>query len=149
MTLRLVVLSCALASVLVVSGCRACDGGGSATTTSASGSAAPTIAALPEVTAADRAGAEDAVVAYYAAVSVKDCAGMNKHAAKPHTAQECDKIIEDYTEHGTKFVRIDDVKRDGRDPNAVLVKVILLFKDKDHPTLVSATKIGNEWRVRN
>ncbi len=135
-------------SALLAPGCRGCDGAGTGAGPSGSASVAAT-PAVPDLTPAERTGAEDAVVAYYAAISVKDCAGMNKLAMKPHTPEECQKIIEDYVEHGTRFVRVDEVKRDGRDPNAVIVKIILLFKDKDHPTLVRTTKVGDAWRVRN
>lgn len=131
---------------LLLPGCRGCDRAADSTEAGPSGSASTP--ALAELTPADRRGAEDAVVSYYAAVATKNCAEMNKLAFKQLTAQECDKLIEEYHEHNTKFVRIDDVKRDGRDQQAVIVKMILLFSDKEHPTLARASKVGNDWKVR-
>ena len=61
---------------LLLPACRGCDRSGEPTSTSPSTSAS--VKPLAELTEADRKGAEDVVVSYFAAVSTKSCAEMGK-----------------------------------------------------------------------
>ena len=100
---------------------------------------------------APEATPEEVTAKYFTALGAGDCAGITA-ASGGNLASEiadagCAGSVAEAKEHGLVFVSTDNVRVDGRDPNARLVDVHLRADGKEKRVIARLQRVGDAWKL--
>lgn len=101
--------------------------------------------------AAPQAAPEDAAAKYFTALGSDDCPGITVNSggrlAKEIATTGCTATLDDAKSHAMKFLGADNVRPDGRDPNARLVDVRLQADGKEKKIIARLELVDGAWKV--
>lgn len=118
---RALVLAFALAFVLA-----ACGGGGDS----------------------DLDGAKAQVRTLFAAIDRGDCAVVRALLREATDDAACAKVVHEWRDEiHVRLVDVPDARRDGRDPNAIIVRTTVIRRGTQEELLVRVTHQGDAWRL--
>jgi hypothetical protein len=100
---------------------------------------------------APEATPEEVTATYFTALGSGDCAGITA-ASGGNLANEiadagCAGSVAEAKEHGLVFVGSENVRADGRDPNARLVDVKLRADGKEKRVIARVQRVRNSWKL--
>ena len=98
---------------------------------------------------ADESGTK-AVRGYFAALSAKDCNGLETlsggKVAKNFERLGCEKLIEGYQEMGLQLIAVNREVEDGRNSNARIVSAMLSFEGKGtREVMLRVERANGRW----
>ena len=93
-------------------------------------------------------GARAQVRTLFDAIDRGDCATLRALMSEAVDDGACAKLLHEWRDDlRVKLVDIPDVRRDGRDPHAIIVRTIVMRRDKQETMLVRVTHDGDAWRL--
>jgi hypothetical protein len=88
---------------------------------------------------------------YFAAVEARDCAALERLTtgtlARDLRKFGCQDTIQKMKAHGIKLVATRGRKPDGRDPQAQLVTIEILFRNQPRSFPVRVQNVGGAWKL--
>jgi hypothetical protein len=93
---------------------------------------------------------EEAVKAYFSALEKSDCKALRNAAGAElgkRIDKNCDAALDDYRKQGLRLVRIEGVTPDGRNPEVMLVRVVVLRDGKQAPVILRVEKESGRWKL--
>ncbi|MEO8874488.1 MAG: hypothetical protein ABI461_02785 [Polyangiaceae bacterium] len=101
--------------------------------------------------AAPEATPEAVAAKYFTALGTGDCAGITATSggdiAKDIATSGCAASLNEAKEHKLIFVATENLRVDGRDPNARLLDVKLQSDGKEKRVISRLERIGDAWKV--
>ena len=97
------------------------------------------------------ASPEDVTAKYFIALGSGDCAGITASSggslATEIATSGCAASLSEAKDHRLVFVAAENVRVDGRDPNARLLDVRLRSDGKEKRIVARVERIGDSWKV--
>jgi hypothetical protein len=94
---------------------------------------------------------EDVAAKYFTALANGDCPGITANTggglAKEIATLGCAASLDEAKSHQMKYLGADNVRPDGRDPNARLIDVRLFADGKEKKVIARLELEGNAWKV--
>jgi hypothetical protein len=96
------------------------------------------------------AQASEVVRRFFAALPSGDCAVLGRMFVSELPGRECRSVVDEMNRHDVRLVDVVDARVDGRNPDAVIVRVRLQEggKPKDAPSLYRVEKHPDGWKLR-
>jgi hypothetical protein len=92
------------------------------------------------------ASAKDTTHRFFDALAAGDCKTLS--ALVPAAADQCDKFLHEWrADMQLSLVAISDVRRDGRDPRAIIVTTSVMRRGHQETMLLRMTHDGGVWRL--
>ena len=96
-------------------------------------------------------GAEEVAAKYFTALGSSDCVGITStsggNLAKEIATNGCAASLAIAKEHHLVFVATENLRVDGRDPNARLIDVRLQSDGKEKRVIARVEQVGDAWKV--
>ena len=130
-------------------GCKACDQPSTGASIEAAVSSASASTGAPLAPQIDPTPAKAAVAEYFTAMALKDCVAVMA-VIKPvayYTKESCKEDVDDFEEHHVSLLRIVSATQDGRDPQRILVTVVVRYGAKEREQIVGTARDGDAWKV--
>lgn len=91
--------------------------------------------------------AREAVIEFFSALPTEDCRVIGPWIT---SRESCEEVVEEYNSHGMKLLEVHSAERDGRNPNAIVVRVRLEQdgKPQKQAALLRVEKRDGRWRYR-
>lgn len=95
----------------------------------------------------DEEVAIETVNRFFAALPAEDCKIIEEWITGD---ESCEEVVSEYKSHGMKLLEIQTAERDGRNRNAIVVRVRLEQdgKPQKQPALLRVEKTNGRWRYR-
>ena len=94
---------------------------------------------------------EEVTAKYFKALGAGDCAGITANSsgslANEIADAGCAVSLEEAKSHGLVFVAAENLRVDGRDPNARLIDVRLSADGKEKKIIARLEQVGSAWKV--
>lgn len=89
----------------------------------------------------------ETVSRFFAALPTEDCEIIQNWIT---AAEGCEEVVAEYNSHGMKLVELHSAERDGRNPDAIMVRARLEQdgKTQKQPALLRVEKTNGRWRFR-
>jgi hypothetical protein len=86
---------------------------------------------------------------FFEALPTRDCAELGRLLIG-QAAEDCQETVDELNEHGFSLVEVLEVRVDGRDPNAVVVRTRVARdgKVREEPMLVRVEQHPDGWKLR-
>jgi len=92
--------------------------------------------------------AEQAVRAFYEGLEQESCDIISPLLVQDHTEADCQELVEELGHRDVELVEIVSAKVDGRDPNAVIIKVRIRDRGDVNEMLMRAEREDDDWKLR-
>jgi hypothetical protein len=100
---------------------------------------------------APEATPEEVTAKYFTALGTGDCAGITGtsggNLANEIADAGCAGSVEEAKSHGLVFVGTENVRVDGRDPNARLIDVRIRADGKEKRVIARLERVGDAWKL--
>jgi len=94
-------------------------------------------------------GARDQVQRFFDAIGKSDCPTLELLVPAAREPGACDHLVHEWRDElHIKLLDVPDVRRDGRDRKAIIVKTIVLRHDQQQTMLVRVTHEQGEWQLQ-
>lgn len=92
--------------------------------------------------------AQEAVKQFFAALPGGDCAVLGPLLVQPQAGADCPSVVGQLHRHGFGLVEVLEAKVDGRNPDAVIVRVRLQEKGRQREAPLLVERHPDGWKLR-
>jgi len=95
-----------------------------------------------------RAQAREAMTRFFAALPEKDCDVLGPMLVQPKGGPDCPSVVDSLHRHGFRLVEVLGAEVDGRDPEAVIVRVRLEENGRQREAPLRMEHHPGGWKLR-
>lgn len=95
-----------------------------------------------------RAQAREAVQRFFAALPGQDCGVLGPMLVQPQGGPDCPGLVGSLLRHGYRLVEVQGAEVDGRDPEAVIVRVRLEEDGRQREAPLRMERHPDGWKLR-
>lgn len=92
--------------------------------------------------------AREAVRTFYQGLEQESCEVISPLLVQDHTEADCQELVEELSHRGVELVEVESATVDGRDPDAVIVKVRIRDRGQVNEMLMRSEREGDAWKLR-